>query len=234
MPLPSISMTDTSSTFTLPVSSDATLPVDTTSSVPPNSNDVVNPHQSSGLSLSVGQDHGVNTPAISSQSEISHRLIARELSLLKENISDLKSELYTLKSMPSSLPVTDSHTSDIIVIKAQGKLLHNRIDSLKPPTSSEGNHSVTSTEVPPPNPSVTVTSWNCRGISSALPYLYHLLKNGSDIVAISEHWLWPFSIRRLSDLHPDYDGFGCCDNRLSEDSSLTKGCGGVGFIWKSP
>ena len=176
-------MTDPSLTSAFP-SSDATPPVGTTSSAPSNPNDVENPHRSPDPSLQVGQDHGVNTPAISSQSEISHRLIARELSILKGNISDLKSELCTLKSMPSSLPVTDPYTSDITVIKEELKLLHNKIDSLKPPISSEGNHSATSTDVLPPNLSVRVTSWNCRGISSALPYLHHLLKNGSDIVAI--------------------------------------------------
>ena len=49
---------------------------------------------------------------------------------------------------------------------------------------------------------------------------------------MSEHWLWPYNLESLTNLHPDYNGFGYCDSRLNENSSLTRGCGGVGFLWK--
>lgn len=49
------------------------------------------------------------------------------------------------------------------------------------------------------------------------------------MVAILEHWLWPFNIGNLANKHPDYTD---CDSRLNETSSLKKGCGGVGLIWK--
>ena len=53
-----------------------------------------------------------------------------------------------------------------------------------------------------------------------------------DVIALCEHWLWPFDLPKLDQLHPDYIGFGRSDKRLTSESNLTKGCGGVGLIWK--
>ena len=53
-----------------------------------------------------------------------------------------------------------------------------------------------------------------------------------DVIALCEHWLWPFDLPKLDQLHPDYTGFGRSDKRLTSESNLTKGCGGVGLIWK--
>ena len=79
---------------------------------------------------------------------------------------------------------------------------------------------------------ITITSWNCRGLTTSLPYILHLINTGSDIISLSEHWLWPYNITTLSNIHPNYEGFGYCDQKLHESSTLTNGCGGVGFIWK--
>ena len=77
-----------------------------------------------------------------------------------------------------------------------------------------------------------ISTWNCRGIQNASPYLHQLIKDGSDIITINEHWLWPCQLCSLQNIHPDYDALGVSDHRLNEHSELVRGCGGVGIIWK--
>lgn len=80
--------------------------------------------------------------------------------------------------------------------------------------------------------SITITSWNCRGLSTGAPYIDHILNTGSDIV-LSEHWLWPYELHKLDELNPEYHGQGRADSRLTETSdSCSRGCGGVGILWK--
>ena len=79
---------------------------------------------------------------------------------------------------------------------------------------------------------VTLTTYNCRGLKNSNLYLNHLLEAGTDIIAVTEHWLWPYQLHMLQDVHPSYEGFGCSDNRLNKNSDLVRGCGRVGIIWK--
>ena len=53
------------------------------------------------------------------------------------------------------------------------------------------------------------------------------------MIVIVEHWLWPFELSKLDRILPGFVGVGCSDARLHEESTLTRGCGGVGIIWKS-
>ena len=76
-----------------------------------------------------------------------------------------------------------------------------------------------------------ITSWNCRGLSNSTPYLNNLISNGSDIIVISEHWLWPFELHRLNEIHSDFIGHGQADASLTS-SSDGRGLGGVGIIWR--
>ena len=73
--------------------------------------------------------------------------------------------------------------------------------------------------IPPPDPShttrhsssynfLTVTTWNCRGLATATPYLHKLVERGADIIVLSEHWLWPFDLYKLDEVHPDFTGLG--------------------------
>ena len=50
---------------------------------------------------------------------------------------------------------------------------------------------------------------------------------------LAEHWLWPFELAKLDSVVPGFSGMGYSDSRLHDESSLTRGCGGVGVIWKS-
>jgi len=63
-----------------------------------------------------------------------------------------------------------------------------------------------------------------------LPYLNALISDGSDIFVLSEHWLWPFDLHCLKEIHPDYRGHGQSDSRLTSRSE-GRGLGGVDIIW---
>lgn len=76
-----------------------------------------------------------------------------------------------------------------------------------------------------------ITSWNCRGLASSIPYLNSLISAGSDIIVISEHWLWPFELHRLNEIHPEFIGYGQADARLTSWSD-GRGFGGIGVIWR--
>ena len=92
-----------------------------------------------------------------------------------------------------------------------------------PPSASVQSHSLTT---------LNMVTWNCRGLQSGEPYIYQLAESGCDIIAVSEHWLWPYEADRLSKIHPAFTAEVKTDERLTENSSLRKGCGGVGLIWK--
>ena len=76
-----------------------------------------------------------------------------------------------------------------------------------------------------------MTGWNCRGLSTSLPYLDHLIHKGSKILVLSEHWLWPNDLHTLNDIIQEFDAIGKADNRLMEEGDGDRGCGGVGMIW---
>ena len=73
--------------------------------------------------------------------------------------------------------------------------------------------------------------WNCHGPSQAIPYT-QLLAEKSDIIILTEHWLWPYELSKLDSVITGYTGLGVSDGRLNEECSLRRGCGGVGFLWK--
>lgn len=79
--------------------------------------------------------------------------------------------------------------------------------------------------------SFKMTCWNCRGISTSLPYLDALIHEGSKILVLSEHWLWPYDLHRLNDINPEFDAIGKADSRLTEERDGGRGCGGIGMIW---
>ena len=77
-----------------------------------------------------------------------------------------------------------------------------------------------------------LSCWNCRGLSTSLPYLISLLKEGSKIVVLSEHWLWPYELHRLNEIDEEYEAVGKSDCRLTEErGGGGRGCGGIGILW---
>ena len=78
--------------------------------------------------------------------------------------------------------------------------------------------------------------WEKSGRARALPALplptpLNLLDQ-ADIVVLTEHWLWPYSLHELDSLHPDFSSAAVTDDRLNFNSNLTRGCGGVAILWR--
>ena len=79
--------------------------------------------------------------------------------------------------------------------------------------------------------SLTLSCWNCRGWATSVPYLEHIVQRGSDVIVISEHWLWPFELHKLNEFNPHYTSLGKADPRLNETSEASsRGCGGIGIL----
>ena len=67
-----------------------------------------------------------------------------------------------------------------------------------------------------PSTTLNLTTWNCRGLRSGEPYIYQLADSGCDIIAVSEHWLWPYEADRLCKIHPAFTAEVKTDERLTE------------------
>ena len=59
-----------------------------------------------------------------------------------------------------------------------------------------------------------------------------LADSGSDVIVITEHWLWPFETYKLDAVHADFASLSVCDGRLTDTCDLSSGCGGVGMLYK--
>ena len=59
-----------------------------------------------------------------------------------------------------------------------------------------------------------------------------LISRGTDVLVIQEHWLWPFQLSNLHEVHPEYSYMAMSDQRLSSDSNERRGCGGVAIMWR--
>ena len=101
-------------------------------------------------------------------------------------------------------------------------------------------HLVPSSISPPSSPSaldlptsrLRVTTWNSRGLNSGEPYAHHLADTDTDIIVVTEQWLWPLESHRLSQVHPSFAAETVTDRRFDENSLFTRGCGGVGLMWR--
>ena len=58
------------------------------------------------------------------------------------------------------------------------------------------------------------------GINSSKEYLLNLLDQ-ADIVVLTEHWLWPYSLHELNSLHLDITSAAVTDDRFNFNSDLT-------------
>ena len=50
-------------------------------------------------------------------------------------------------------------------------------------------------------------------------YTNWLAESGCDIIAVSEHWLWPFEADRLCNIHPAFTAEIKIDGRLTEHAT---------------
>ena len=154
-------------------------------------------------------------PRLPSQPLLSREVFAtsavmRELNLLKNEVRDIKSALSSLSRTQASDTALRHEVANM------RRALSNILSSKGPETQT----------------SFCISAWNCRGLSNVIPYL-QTLAEASDMIVIAEHWLWPFELSKLDCIVPGFVGIGCSDARLDEESTHTRGCGGVGVIWKS-
>ena len=74
------------------------------------------------------------------------------------------------------------------------------------------------------------TGWGTLEVLPSVPFLNALIEEDSKVIVVSEHWLWPFELHRLQEVHPEFSGTGKADAQLVEDANLCRGCGGVGIL----
>ena len=176
-----------------------------------------------------------------SSREVASFFISREINNLKDEMRSMKSDIAFL--LHKSNEATDVSLAnnmvgkELLSIKRELSCLReamslnctSTVEVEVPDVLAAQKHSNT---IHTTHNQLVITSWNCRGYKNALPYINHLLESGSDVIALSEHWMWPFEIPELCHIHPDYTGFGRADKRLHDQSALSRGCGGVGLLWK--
>ena len=133
----------------------------------------------------------------------------------------LKLHLHTALTAPDQSSVVVR----IWKTKTKGEdTLHLAPSSISPPSSPSS--------LDQPTSRLRVTTWNCRDLNTGEPYAHHLADTDSDIIVVTKHWLWPFESHRLSQVHPSFTAETVTDRRLDENSLLTRGCGGVGLMWR--
>ena len=131
----------------------------------------------------LSENHALGT--CTSKSEISNRLVAREIATVREQLASLQTEINQVKasisidknkndvtSMASSL----SSGTELLEIRNEIRFLHTKIDidtlitSQQPHTNSH-NLSRVSVSDNTRLSQITITSWNCRGLTTSLPYI---------------------------------------------------------------
>jgi len=72
--------------------------------------------------------------------------------------------------------------------------MHQKINSIIPQSNTptrvaSPGHAPTSRAPIVSKDTLKLTTWNCRGLNNAVPYVNELIHEGSDIIFLSEHWL---------------------------------------------
>jgi hypothetical protein len=138
--------------------------------------------------------------------------------IIKNELQQIKSVVSNMSAMQTQKPehhnvTTETQTTNSYVLSRQ--LLDERPVNQSSPAAAH---------------SLSVATWNCRGLSNGIPYIEHLA-NSHNVIVVSEHWLWPFELHKLNDIHPHMTGLAIADKRLNPESNLVRGCGGIGILW---
>ena len=67
-------------------------------------------------------------------------------------------------------------------------------------------------------------------METGLPYIKSMIEDGSDVLVLSEHWLWPYETYKLNEIHSEFQCDCKSDARLNETTNLSRGCGGIGIL----
>ena len=81
------------------------------------------------------------------------------------------------------------------------------------------------------NNELSICTFNCRGVKSSLPEL-QLLCETHDIVCLQEHWLLPYDLSMLSQIHADF--LSCATSAVNVYSNIMVGrpYGGTGILYR--
>ena len=146
--------------------------------------------------------------ALPPPSSVAISMIMKEINIIKNDLHSLKTSVSSLQDLhPSDSALRDevallrkSQTSPTLLTWCRHPALQHRMGPLL-----RTRDQLTSLR------GLRITAWNCRGVSSAVPYL-QVLAETSDIISISEHWLWPFELHNLDKILPGYSAHGCSDS----------------------
>ena len=174
-----------------------------------------------------------SSPSFPSRGKFSERIITRDLNSLRQDVRTIKAEINSLRRQSTPATPGEFQLEACRELKVlQQELAHLRESMYTRHAECQNQNQIQnlpSTQPKPQSPtdtyqqssvvdSISITTWNCRGLANSLPYINHLIETGSDIIAITEHWLWPYNLNKLEEIHPGYTGFGCADTRLNESS----------------
>lgn len=174
------------------------------------------------------------TPMPTAQSFASF-MIAKDVYELKTKIDNLQRRISRVESLssPAIIKKELQQIKSISAMQTQKPEHHNV-------TTGTQTSNAYSRQLPDEYPanqsspvaahSLSVATWNCRGLSNGVPYIEHLA-NSHNIIIVSEHWLWPFELHKLNDIHPNMTRLAIADKRLNPESNLVRGCGGIGILW---
>ena len=167
---------------------------------------------------------------------IASNLITRDLNSLRADITRLQSQVGFLERysdlglIKNELQQMKSMMADLS-LRTPSPTCTNESSTVYTQTASVDQVSIQAIPTSTISPSLKIAAWNCRGLNNALPYT-EILAEGHDVIVLSEHWLWPFETHKFLNIHPLMSGHAIADRRLTPDCHLSKGCGGIGILWR--
>ncbi len=143
------------------------------------------------------------SPSILRES-FAYSTIMKELNIVKREVSILKSTSSSTRCSPSDPELRNEIArlrSEFQSLKATISQDSSATDHLSFPTQHD----------PQTSSELKIVAWNCRGLSKAIPLTQDVATN-HDVIILTEHWLWPYDLGNLEDIHPEFTGLGCSDN----------------------
>ena len=151
----------------------------------------------SDLSINLTSSQLPSPPRLPLASEFSRILISKEINSMKRDIQDIRSQLLSIeRSSNTSIIMKDlQHVKDTISTLMANGMTH-RPQVYQSSCTSSRSEVPTQDSVASLPKCLKIASLNCRGLHSSRPYIEDLAE-GADIVALSEHWLWPFELGEI-------------------------------------
>ena len=151
-----------------------------------------------------------------------------ELSLKVSNTSGItETSTAGTQTFPASetSDADGAHDTDVCTHAAPSPAAHTT------QVRAANNQAYETADTDTPTSDFKIAAWNCRGLNKALPYIETLAEE-HDVIVLNEHWLWPYETHKFLNAHPNMLGLAITDKRLTPQCQLSKGCGGIGILWR--